>query len=74
MFTSADVIADLILLILPLKLFRDIMDKYLRRRLMLIFSTAIATTMASIPHAVLIVMKGGSKVLVSAVVEVSPFV
>ena len=66
----ADIIADGILLIAPLRLLCALMDKMLRRRLMLIFSTCIVTTIVSLVHAAYIIKNGGPKILVAAVVEV----
>ncbi|KAF8996401.1 hypothetical protein BDZ89DRAFT_1258385 [Hymenopellis radicata] len=47
----SDVVADLVLLIAPLKLLSCIQDAGLRRRLMVIFSTCIVTTVVSLTHA-----------------------
>lgn len=70
----ADVIADLILLIAPLKLLQSLQDKQLRLRLMVIFSTCIVTTVVSLVHAVYILNHGGKKVVIVALVEVNkPF-
>lgn len=66
----ADVIADLILIIAPLKLLSGLEDKGLRHRLMVIFSTCIVTTIVSLVHAVYILKLGGTKVVVAALVEV----
>ncbi|KAJ7233044.1 hypothetical protein C8J57DRAFT_1532663 [Mycena rebaudengoi] len=41
---TADVLADLTLLIAPIALFRDLADNLLRRKLTLIFSTCVVTT------------------------------
>jgi uncharacterized membrane protein len=73
-FLSADIIADLILIIAPLNLIRNLQDKSLRRRLTFIFSTSIVTTIVSLAHAALIIKyKGTVKVIVAAFVEVREF-
>ncbi|KAF7365536.1 hypothetical protein MVEN_00426800 [Mycena venus] len=60
-----DILADSILLIAPVPLFRSLSDKPLRRKLTLIFSTCVV----SLVHAAFILRNGGIKVLISAVVE-----
>ncbi|KAF9465587.1 hypothetical protein BDZ94DRAFT_1253482 [Collybia nuda] len=65
----SDVIADSILLVVPLKLLQSIQDMRLRLRLMVIFSTCIVTTVVSLVHAVLILKRGGKKVIIAALVE-----
>ncbi|KAJ7203558.1 hypothetical protein GGX14DRAFT_698947 [Mycena pura] len=64
-----DILADSILLIAPLPLFRSLSDKGLRRKLTLIFSTCIVTTIVSLVHAAFILRNSSIKILVSAVVE-----
>ncbi|KAJ7147600.1 hypothetical protein C8R43DRAFT_889556, partial [Mycena crocata] len=64
-----DVIADLILLLAPVPLFRQLADKALRRKLTLIFSTCVVTTIVSLVHAAFILRNGGIKVVISALVE-----
>ncbi|KAJ6533584.1 hypothetical protein B0H19DRAFT_840799, partial [Mycena capillaripes] len=64
-----DIIADSILLFSPLPLFRDLLDKGIRRKLTIIFSTCVVTTIVSLVHAVYILRNGHVKVLISAVVE-----
>ena len=53
-----------------LKLFRDILDKGLRRRLTLIFSACIMTTVVALVHGAYIMRNGGIKILIVADVEV----
>ncbi|KAF7342333.1 hypothetical protein MVEN_01821700 [Mycena venus] len=65
---TADVIADSILLFAPLPLFRNLINKALRRRLTLIFSTCVVTTIVSLVHSVLI-LSGASQALIAALVE-----
>ncbi|KAI0058788.1 hypothetical protein BV25DRAFT_1829790 [Artomyces pyxidatus] len=65
----SDVIADLLLITLPLRLIHGIKDKGLRRRLIFIFSTSIVTTIVSLVHAAYIITSGGKNVLISALVE-----
>ncbi|KAF5392194.1 hypothetical protein D9757_001524 [Collybiopsis confluens] len=64
-----DVLADLFLLLAPLRVFMYLHDKRLRRKLVVIFSTVIATTIVSLVHAAYILTTGGIKVIVSALVE-----
>ncbi|KAJ7663873.1 hypothetical protein DFH06DRAFT_335250 [Mycena polygramma] len=64
-----DVVADSILLLAPLPLFRNLSDKALRNKLTLIFSTCVVTTIVSLVHAAYILTNGHIKVLISAVVE-----
>ncbi|VDB92045.1 unnamed protein product [Peniophora sp. CBMAI 1063] len=65
----SDVIADLLLITLPIRLIYGMTDRALRRRLMFIFSTAIVTTFVSLVHAAYIIKDGTTSVLISAVVE-----
>jgi len=67
---AADTIADTILIVAPLRLLSGLLDKTLRRRLMIIFSTCVVTTIVSLVHAAYIIKNGGPKILVAAVVEV----
>ncbi|KII85936.1 hypothetical protein PLICRDRAFT_94109 [Plicaturopsis crispa FD-325 SS-3] len=66
---TTDVVADSILLWSPLKILSGLDDKVLRRRLMIIFSTCIATTIVSLVHAVFILEDEGVKVILVAIVE-----
>ncbi|KAJ7089746.1 hypothetical protein B0H15DRAFT_270113 [Mycena belliarum] len=65
----SDVISDSTLIIVPLQLLWHLEDKGLRRRLCIIFSTCIVTTIVSFVHVAMILTGGGAKVLVTAVVE-----
>ncbi|TFK34018.1 hypothetical protein BDQ12DRAFT_657234 [Crucibulum laeve] len=65
----SDILADLVLLISPLRLFYTILDKRLRRRLSIIFSTCIITTIVSLVHGVYIITTPGYRVLIVAYVE-----
>ena len=69
-FNAADVVADSILLFFPLKIFQTLTDRALRRRLMIIFSTCIATTIVSLVHAAYIIASENIQILISAEVEV----
>ena len=69
-FNLADVVADSILLFFPLKIFQTLTDRALRRRLMIIFSTCIATTIVSLVHAAYIIASENIQILISAEVEV----
>jgi len=64
-----DILADLSLILLPLRLIRGIKDRRLRWRLVFIFSTSIVTTIVSLVHAALIISRGGIPVVISALVE-----
>ncbi|KAK7435207.1 hypothetical protein VKT23_019776 [Stygiomarasmius scandens] len=64
-----DVIADAILLFSPLNLLRGLADPSLRRKLGIIFSTCVITTIVSLVHAAYIINRAGIKVLISAIVE-----
>jgi len=64
-----DVLADLTLLIAPLRLVYGITDRHLRNRLVIIFSTCVVTTIISMVHATYILTVGGAKVVISALVE-----
>ncbi|KAF7317681.1 hypothetical protein MKEN_00855800 [Mycena kentingensis (nom. inval.)] len=64
-----DILADSLLLLAPIPLFRNLSDKLLRRKLTLIFSTCVVTTIVSLVHAAFILQKAGIKVVISALVE-----
>ncbi|KAI0031126.1 hypothetical protein K488DRAFT_29793, partial [Vararia minispora EC-137] len=65
----SDIVADLLLIILPIRLIRGMHDKALKRRLYFIFSTSIVTTIVSLVHAAYILTNGTVDVLISAIVE-----
>ncbi|KAI0053205.1 hypothetical protein FA95DRAFT_1552700 [Auriscalpium vulgare] len=65
----SDVIADFLLIMLPLRLIHGVKDKRLRRRVIFIFSTSLATSVVSLVHAAYILTSGGKNVLISALVE-----
>ncbi|KAJ7027911.1 hypothetical protein C8F04DRAFT_964691, partial [Mycena alexandri] len=67
----SDVVSDTILSVAPLQLLVYLEDKVLRRRLCIIFSTCIITTIVSVVHAALILTGGGPDVLVAAVDSIS---
>jgi len=67
----SDVVSDCILIIAPVKLFQNILDKGLRRRLILIFSAAIMTTIVSTVHAAFILSGKGIQNLIAATIEIS---
>lgn len=54
-----------------MRMFRAIMSDNLRKRLMLIFSTCIATTIVSLVHASFILVSGGPREIIAAITEVS---
>ncbi|KAI0284749.1 hypothetical protein BC826DRAFT_144466 [Russula brevipes] len=64
-----DVLSDLALIVLPIRLIRGIEEKRLRWRLVFIFSTAIVTTIVSLVHAAYIITRGGIPEVISALVE-----
>ncbi|KAF7342332.1 hypothetical protein MVEN_01821600 [Mycena venus] len=64
-----DIIADSILLFAPMSLFRNLINKALCRRLTLIFSTCVVTTIVSLIHSVLI-LSGNSQALIAGLLEV----
>ncbi|TFK47226.1 hypothetical protein OE88DRAFT_1608002, partial [Heliocybe sulcata] len=66
---ASDVISDLLLIMLPIRLIRGIRDRALQRRLILIFSTSIVTTIVSLAHAYYIITEGEIPVVISALVE-----
>ncbi|KAI9431124.1 hypothetical protein H4582DRAFT_2204298 [Lactarius indigo] len=68
-YVYPDILADLSLILLPLRLIRGIKDRRLRWRLIFIFSTSIATTIVSLVHASYIISRGGIPVVISALVE-----
>ncbi|KAI0288944.1 hypothetical protein BC826DRAFT_1188097 [Russula brevipes] len=65
----SDILSDLALILLPIRLIRGIKEKRLRWRLVFIFSTAIVTTIVSLVHAAYIITRGGIPVIISALVE-----
>jgi len=65
----SDVAADFILMAASFQLFREILDKGLRRRLILIFSACIVTTVVSLVHITYVLTHGGIKNLIVASVE-----
>ena len=62
--------ADFILIAVPIKICQDLLDKGLRRRLMLIFSASIGTTVVSLVHSIYIAKKGGLRSAIAGSVEV----
>ncbi|KAJ7922283.1 hypothetical protein B0H13DRAFT_2267548 [Mycena leptocephala] len=65
-----DVIADSILLLAPLPLFRNLIDKSLGYKLTLLFSTCVVTTIVSLVHAAFILRDKDVKIFISAIVEI----
>ncbi|KAJ6587926.1 hypothetical protein B0H19DRAFT_1012740 [Mycena capillaripes] len=65
----SDATADLILLFSPLPLFRNLQNKSLGHKLILIFSTCVATTIGSIVHATFVLQNNNTRVAISGVVE-----
>ncbi|RDB24735.1 hypothetical protein Hypma_007658 [Hypsizygus marmoreus] len=64
-----DVLADAILITAPLRLLRNLSDRKLRRRLTVIFSTCLITTVVSIVHAAFIFLRAGPQEVIAAIVE-----
>ncbi|TEB04485.1 hypothetical protein FA13DRAFT_1750552, partial [Coprinellus micaceus] len=66
-----DIVADSAALIIPLRLLVVLQDKWLRTRLMAIFSTCMITTAVSIVHAIFILRSKSPAIVIIALVEVS---
>ncbi|EIN03562.1 hypothetical protein PUNSTDRAFT_146998 [Punctularia strigosozonata HHB-11173 SS5] len=65
-----DILSDLLLLSIPLRLLSSMhTDKATSRRLMIIFSTSVVTTIVSLVHAAFIFEHGQLKIVIAAVVE-----
>ncbi|KAJ7922282.1 hypothetical protein B0H13DRAFT_1509828, partial [Mycena leptocephala] len=64
-----DVISDSILLLAPLPLFRNLIDKSLGYKLTLLFSSCVVTTIVSLVHAVFILTHYDTMIFISAIVE-----
>ncbi|KAK7436515.1 hypothetical protein VKT23_000402 [Stygiomarasmius scandens] len=64
-----DVFADAILMFYPLRLFKDLLDRGLRMKLGIIFSTCVVTTVVSLVHATYIITHAQTKEVTSAIVE-----
>ncbi|KAF7358622.1 hypothetical protein MSAN_01200900 [Mycena sanguinolenta] len=65
----ADVTSDAILLFAPWPLFRSLVDKSLARKLTVIFSVSVATTILSIVHANFILVDDDDRMPFSGIVE-----
>ncbi|KAI0041599.1 hypothetical protein FA95DRAFT_676636 [Auriscalpium vulgare] len=65
----SDVIADVLLITLPLRLIQGVKDRQLRHRVMFIFSTSIATTIVSLIHVAFILTSGGTNEGIAGAVE-----
>ncbi|KAJ7922313.1 hypothetical protein B0H13DRAFT_1707819 [Mycena leptocephala] len=63
------VIADSILLLAPLPLFRKLTDKSLGYKLTLLFSTCVVTTIVSFIHVAFVLTHDTMKIIISAIVE-----
>ncbi|KIP09640.1 hypothetical protein PHLGIDRAFT_34292, partial [Phlebiopsis gigantea 11061_1 CR5-6] len=65
-----DILADLLLIAAPLRLIWGMSaEDGTRKRLMVIFSTSLVTTIVSLVHAALILSDAGAKVVIAALVE-----
>ncbi|KAG2011992.1 hypothetical protein CC2G_012047 [Coprinopsis cinerea AmutBmut pab1-1] len=64
-------LSDLLLLVIPLQLLVVLQDRWLRSRLMVIFSTCTITTMVSMVHAVFILTLNGPEIMIVALIESS---
>jgi len=64
-----DVIADILLIAAPCWDLRNVMDKGLRRRLMILFSTSIMTTIVSLVHDGIVLTQGGIREALAALLE-----
>ncbi|KAJ3507804.1 hypothetical protein NMY22_g16817 [Coprinellus aureogranulatus] len=61
--------ADSVALVIPLRLLIVLQDRWLRSRLMIIFSTCMITTVVSLVHAILILASKGPAIVIVALVE-----
>jgi hypothetical protein len=66
---TTDIFADGSLVIIPMIVFRALDDRRLRRRLMVIFSTCVITTIVSLVHAIYLLTTSGLPVLVAGITE-----
>jgi hypothetical protein len=66
----ADVIGDALLIAAPCWDLKEVLDKGLKRRLMLIFSMSIMTTIVSLVHDVILFTNGGVREALGAILEV----
>ncbi|KAI0084845.1 hypothetical protein BDY19DRAFT_997408 [Irpex rosettiformis] len=65
-----DILADMLLIITPLRLLKQLSAQDgTRKRLMIIFSTSIVTTIVSLVHAAFILTIGGIRVVIAAIIE-----
>ncbi|KAK7015210.1 hypothetical protein VNI00_019140 [Paramarasmius palmivorus] len=64
-----DILADAILVIVPVRLILTLSDKKLRRRLGVIFSTCLITTAVSLVHAAFIFIGAGHQEVMAAIAE-----
>ncbi|KAF9257934.1 hypothetical protein L218DRAFT_771328 [Marasmius fiardii PR-910] len=64
-----DVLSDIILVFVPIKLIANLSDRKLRRRLMVIFSTCLITTAVSLVHAAFILVGAGPQEVMAAITE-----
>jgi hypothetical protein len=68
----ADILADIMLIVIPVRLFLNSqLEVGTKTRLVIIFSASILTTVVSLVHAYYILKVGGPDVLIAALVEVS---
>ncbi|TFK34016.1 hypothetical protein BDQ12DRAFT_738409 [Crucibulum laeve] len=65
----SDIVSDSLLLLTPIRLFLVIRDKWLRYRLMMIFSTCIMTTIVSLAHTAYVIEAAGNIIVMVALVE-----
>jgi len=68
--TAVDTIADLLVLVVPLQLLYVLQDRWLRSRLMIIFSTCMLTTIVSLVHAIFILTLKGPAIVIVALLAV----
>ncbi|GLB38699.1 putative expressed protein [Lyophyllum shimeji] len=64
-----DIVSDSILIVAPLRLVRSLHDRKLPRRLTIIFSTCLITTIVSLVHAAFIFTRAGHNEVIAAIVE-----
>lgn len=71
--TTADILADGVLVYVPTRLLMILSDKTLRIRLILIFSTCIITSMVGLAHAAETFKSQYGTRIYTAIIEVRPF-
>lgn len=71
--STADIVSDSILLLIPIRMLIAIQEKKLRYRLIMIFGTCVITTVVSFVHAAYLFEVKEGPILIAGVVEVTTF-